>query len=111
VEAAGANAECEALGGLPLVYSDDQISRIDASTADANRRLLNRCPEEVRRRIEGDPRWWSADPAVHRRQTTPPEPAEGDRLLELTLRALAAADLAWRKVSTDLRHASARQQD
>ena len=111
VEAAGATAECEALGGLPLVFSDDQIGRIVASTADANRRLLDRCPEEVRQRIEGDPRWWSADPAIHRRPTPPPEPAESDKLLEVTLRALAAADLAWRKVSTDLRHASTRQQD
>ena len=111
VEAAGATAECEALGGLPLVFSDDQIGRIVASTADANRRLLDRCPEDVRQRIEGDPRWWSADPALHRRPTPPPDPAEGDRLLEVTLRALAAADLAWRKVSTDLRHTSPRQQD
>jgi hypothetical protein len=111
VEAAGATAECEALGGLPLIFTDDQIGRIVASTTDANRRLLDRCPADVRQRIEGDPRWWSADPAIHRRPTPPPEPAESDKLLEVTLRALAAADLAWRKVSTDLRHASTRQQD
>lgn len=111
VEAAGATAECEALGGLPLVFSDDQIGRIVAATANANHRLLDRCPDEVRQRIGGDPRWWSPDPAVHRRPTPPPDPAEGDKLLDVTLRALAAADLAWRKVSTDLRHANTRRQD
>ena len=83
-----------------MCSSDLELRSIVERTASANAALLAHCDEEVRSRIVGDARWWSSDPEVH--GGAAPGPAisapveESDRLLDAGLRALVAADAAWR---------------
>lgn len=84
----------------PALFGAADLRAIVERTASSSAALLPHCDEEVRSRIVGDARWWSSDPEVH--GGTPPGTAisppveESDRLLDAGLRALVAADAAWR---------------
>ena len=85
----------------PTSFDADDIRAIVERTAASSAALLRHCDDDVRSRIVADARWWSADPEVHagRAPCAPPSTPvqEADRLLEATLRALVAADVAWRR--------------
>ena len=84
----------------PSAFDPVELRTILATTRDATEALLGQCDDATAARIRADARWWSSDPAIHdgppprRAPSAPVE--EADRLLEAALRALVAADGAWR---------------
>ena len=93
----------------PFPFGERDIEVIIAQTSDASRRLLERCDAETRRRMEADPRWWSADPEHHvPPAATPAGPvaedhasaalgSDSDALAVALWQSLLAADAAWRQ--------------
>lgn len=85
---------------VPATFDADDIRMIIDRSSAASAALLPACDDDVRSRIVGDARWWSADPEVHAGRPPRHPPAapveEADRLLDAGLRALVAADGAWR---------------
>ena len=84
----------------PATFDADVIRMIIERTSAASAALLPLCDDDVRSRIVADARWWSSDPEVHACPPPRHPPAapveEADRLLDAGLRALVAADGAWR---------------
>jgi hypothetical protein len=93
----------------PFPFGERDIEVIIEQTGDASRRLLGLCEAETRRRIEADPRWWSADPGHHLPPAAiPASPAaadhasaaagsDSDALAVALWQCLLAADAAWRQ--------------
>ncbi len=100
------------LDPLPEVFGAEDIASIMAHTMSSSLELLEQCDNDIRARIKADRRWWSAEPSVHAvrpgRQPADAPVTEADRLLELTLTSLVAADGAWRQSEQRLRLAEAR---
>jgi len=91
--------------------SDSNIRFIVDSTRECNEQLLKMLGETSRQAVLENPSWWSPDPRTHRPEVTAETELaeEWEQLLGVTLQALSAADEAWRKVSTELRHCRMRQ--
>lgn len=84
----------------PATFDADDLRMIIERSSAASAALLASCDDDVRSRIVADARWWSADPEVHAgpapRHPRAAPVEEADRLLDAGLRALVAADGAWR---------------
>jgi len=96
-EAAGA---ADGFDPPPDPFDADDVRAVIDATSASSAALLDLCDDDVRSRIVADARWWSADPEVHAGSPCRRAPAapidEADRLLDAGLRALVAADSAWR---------------
>jgi len=98
----------------PAVFTPEEMETIVAGTIDASRALLEMVDDATRARMTADPRWWSAAaaPRVRGEATGAADPVtEADRLLDVALRALLAADGAWREAALERRRAEARVAD
>lgn len=111
-EAAGVDDEFDP---SPAVFDAEQVSTIIRRTRAASEALLSLCDADTGARIAADARWWSDDPALHAGRPPRHPPAapltESDRLLDAGLRALVAADAAWRREHRGRRLAEDRIRD
>lgn len=96
----------------PAVFSAADVTTIVEGTRDASSALLAMVDDGIRARIESDPRWWFADAGAQEPRRAPESGQsavqEADRLLDVALRALLAADEAWRREALRRRRAEAR---